>query len=270
LRWWRRSSSRQARRGDRGSAWPGRRGRCSRSRPRRSSSRPVGSVLRSSRAGHAADAGRSRAKPAVPFGGCYRIIDFTLSNCIHSRPAPHPHRLLTQYQARSLEEHIRFGWNFLPRRLEQFITAPAAPRRRQRGTAAPPTRSSTTSTRSRTGSARTRADPLGRSHLQDGLRPHAARAPGERCGAHHRCGAHPDRRGAPLRHPAGRRGRRRVPSFVEKPRPTRRDPRASRASASRRWASTCSRPRSWSAGSRTTPSRRRGSSHDFGKDIIPR
>lgn len=61
-----------------------------------------------------------RAKPAVPFGGAYRIIDFTLSNCIHS--GLRRICLLTQYQARSLEEHVRFGWNFLPRRLEQFIS----------------------------------------------------------------------------------------------------------------------------------------------------
>lgn len=61
-----------------------------------------------------------RAKPAVPFGGAYRIIDFTLSNCIHS--GLRRIHLLTQYQARSLEEHVRFGWNFLPRRLEQWIT----------------------------------------------------------------------------------------------------------------------------------------------------
>ena len=60
---------------------------------------------------------QDRAKPAVPFGGSYRIIDFTLSNCIHS--GLRRIHLLTQYQARSLEEHIRFGWNFLPRRLEQ-------------------------------------------------------------------------------------------------------------------------------------------------------
>ncbi len=61
-----------------------------------------------------------RAKPAVPFGGAYRIIDFTLSNCIHS--GLRRIFVLTQYKARSLEEHIRFGWGFLPRRLEQFIT----------------------------------------------------------------------------------------------------------------------------------------------------
>jgi len=61
-----------------------------------------------------------RAKPAVPFGGIFRIIDFTLSNCIHS--GLRRICLLTQYQARSLEEHVRFGWNFLPRRLEQFIS----------------------------------------------------------------------------------------------------------------------------------------------------
>jgi glucose-1-phosphate adenylyltransferase len=66
---------------------------------------------------------QQRAKPAVPFGGCYRIIDFTLSNCIHS--GLRRINLLTQYQARSLEEHVRFGWNFLPRRLEQFITCRA-------------------------------------------------------------------------------------------------------------------------------------------------
>ena len=61
-----------------------------------------------------------RAKPAVPFGGAYRIIDFTLSNCIHS--GLRRVFVLTQYQALSLEEHIRFAWNFLPRRLEQFIS----------------------------------------------------------------------------------------------------------------------------------------------------
>ena len=60
-----------------------------------------------------------RAKPAVPFGGAYRIIDFTLSNVIHS--GLRRVFVLTQYQAYSLEEHLRLAWNFLPRRLSQFI-----------------------------------------------------------------------------------------------------------------------------------------------------
>ena len=64
-----------------------------------------------------------RAKPAVPFGGAYRIIDFTLSNCIHS--GLRRLYVLTQYQALALEEHIRFAWNFLPRRLLQFISSRA-------------------------------------------------------------------------------------------------------------------------------------------------
>ena len=62
-----------------------------------------------------------RAKPAVPFGGAYRIIDFTLSNCIHS--GLRRIFVLTQYQALALEEHMRFAWNFLPRRLRQYISA---------------------------------------------------------------------------------------------------------------------------------------------------
>jgi glucose-1-phosphate adenylyltransferase len=67
-----------------------------------------------------------RAKPAVTFGGMYRIIDFTLSNCINSG-LRHVY-VLTQYRSRSLEDHLRLGWNFLPRRLAQFIT-PLPPQR---------------------------------------------------------------------------------------------------------------------------------------------
>jgi glucose-1-phosphate adenylyltransferase len=62
---------------------------------------------------------RDRAKPAVPFGGLYRIIDFTLSNFINSglRRA----LVLTQYKARSLDRHIAAGWGFLPREMDEFI-----------------------------------------------------------------------------------------------------------------------------------------------------
>jgi glucose-1-phosphate adenylyltransferase len=54
---------------------------------------------------------RDRAKPAVPFGGIYRIIDITLSNCINS----HLRRVfvLTQYKALSLNRHVRQGWSVL-------------------------------------------------------------------------------------------------------------------------------------------------------------
>jgi glucose-1-phosphate adenylyltransferase len=53
---------------------------------------------------------RDRAKPAVPFGGSYRIIDFTLSNCINS--GLRKVRILTQFKSHSLDRHIRRGWNF--------------------------------------------------------------------------------------------------------------------------------------------------------------
>ena len=62
---------------------------------------------------------RDRAKPAVPFGGSYRIIDFTLSNCINSNLR----RILiaTQYRAASLDRHIHMGWSFLTRELNEFV-----------------------------------------------------------------------------------------------------------------------------------------------------
>jgi len=65
-----------------------------------------------------------RTKPAVPFGGIYRIIDFTLSNCINSDIRQI--FVLTQYKSHSLTNHIQSGWGFLTRRLSQFIeTIPA-------------------------------------------------------------------------------------------------------------------------------------------------
>src|SRR5947209_16526012 len=62
---------------------------------------------------------RDRAKPAVPFGGTYRIIDFTLSNCLNSELRRV--YVLTQYKARSLERHIGAGWNFLSRQLDEYV-----------------------------------------------------------------------------------------------------------------------------------------------------
>lgn len=62
---------------------------------------------------------RDRAKPAVPFGGLYRIIDFTLSNCINS--GLRRVLVLTQYKARSLDRHIAAGWNFLSRAVDEYV-----------------------------------------------------------------------------------------------------------------------------------------------------
>jgi glucose-1-phosphate adenylyltransferase len=62
---------------------------------------------------------RDRAKPAVPFGGLYRIVDFTLSNCINS--GLRRMLVLTQYKARSLDRHIAAGWGFLSRELGEYI-----------------------------------------------------------------------------------------------------------------------------------------------------
>lgn len=62
---------------------------------------------------------RDRAKPAVPFGGLYRIIDFTLSNCINSNLRRI--LVLTQYKARSLDRHLAAGWGFLSRSLDEYI-----------------------------------------------------------------------------------------------------------------------------------------------------
>ena len=62
---------------------------------------------------------RDRAKPAVPFGGIYRIIDFTLSNCINSDMRKI--LVLTQYKATSLNRHLDQGWKFLCRELGEYI-----------------------------------------------------------------------------------------------------------------------------------------------------
>jgi glucose-1-phosphate adenylyltransferase len=63
---------------------------------------------------------RDRAKPAVTFGGIYRIIDVTLSNCVNSDLRRV--YILTQYKALSLNRHVREGWgNIVGRELGEFI-----------------------------------------------------------------------------------------------------------------------------------------------------
>jgi glucose-1-phosphate adenylyltransferase len=62
---------------------------------------------------------RDTAKPAVPFGGAYRIIDFTLSNCINSNARRVI--VLTQYKSLDLIRHIRDGWTILSPELGEYI-----------------------------------------------------------------------------------------------------------------------------------------------------
>jgi glucose-1-phosphate adenylyltransferase len=60
-----------------------------------------------------------RSKPAVPFGGKFRIIDFTLSNCVNS--GIRRIGVATQYKAQSLIQHLQRGWSFLDGRFHEFI-----------------------------------------------------------------------------------------------------------------------------------------------------
>src|SRR5688572_1118916 len=62
---------------------------------------------------------KDRAKPAVYFGGPYRIIDFALSNCINS--GLRRIFIATQYKSLSLNRHIRMGWGIVSEELGEFI-----------------------------------------------------------------------------------------------------------------------------------------------------
>jgi glucose-1-phosphate adenylyltransferase len=71
-----------------------------------------------------------RAKPAVPFGGKHRIVDFALSNCINS--GVRRIGVATQYKAHSLIQHLQRGWNFLDSHLQEFLDVlPAQQRLRE-------------------------------------------------------------------------------------------------------------------------------------------
>lgn len=62
-----------------------------------------------------------RAKPSVPFGGKYRIIDFPLSNCLHS--GIRRVLVLTQYKSHSLQKHLRDAWSIYNPEMGEYITA---------------------------------------------------------------------------------------------------------------------------------------------------
>jgi glucose-1-phosphate adenylyltransferase len=70
---------------------------------------------------------KDRAKPAVPFGGKYRIIDFTLSNCLNA--GLRQIAVMIQYKSHSLDRHIRNGWNVLNGELGEYIASIPAQQR---------------------------------------------------------------------------------------------------------------------------------------------
>jgi glucose-1-phosphate adenylyltransferase len=76
-------------------------------------------ILAGGRGTRLQDLTRWRAKPAVPFGGKFRIIDFPLSNCINS--GIRRIGVLTQYKAHSLIQHVQKGWGFLRGEFGEFV-----------------------------------------------------------------------------------------------------------------------------------------------------
>jgi glucose-1-phosphate adenylyltransferase len=62
---------------------------------------------------------KDRSKPAVPFGGIYRLIDFTLSNCVNSQI--YKIIVLPQYKSQSLTDHLEAGWNIFSQKMGHFL-----------------------------------------------------------------------------------------------------------------------------------------------------
>ena len=79
----------------------------------------VALILAGGRGSRLKDLTNWRAKPAVPFGGKFRIIDFPLSNCINS--GIRRVGVVTQYKSHSLMQHIQRGWGFLRGEFNEFV-----------------------------------------------------------------------------------------------------------------------------------------------------
>lgn len=86
---------------------------------RRRSRRTLALVLAGGRGSRLRDLTNIRAKPAVHFGGKFRIIDFALSNCLNS--GIRRIGVITQYKSHSLLRHIQRGWSFLRNEMGEFI-----------------------------------------------------------------------------------------------------------------------------------------------------
>lgn len=79
----------------------------------------VALILAGGRGSRLKDLTEKRAKPAVHFGGKFRIIDFALSNCLNS--GIRRIGVITQYQSHSLVQHIQRGWSFLNEEMNEFV-----------------------------------------------------------------------------------------------------------------------------------------------------
>ena len=209
-----------------------------------------------------------RAKPAVPFGGKFRIIDFALSNCVNS--GIRRIGICTQYKSHSLIRHVQRGWSFLDGRFDEFVELLPAQQRITgdwyRGTADAVYQNLDIL---RGHAPRVGAGARRRPRLQDGLRAHDRRS----TSAQRRQVTVALRRGAASRRPALRRDARRRTA------PHHRLPGKARGPAGHARASPTSRSGSMGIYVFNAPflyellqqdARRHGSDHDFGKDIIPR
>jgi glucose-1-phosphate adenylyltransferase len=111
-----------------------------------------------------------RCKPATPFGGKFRIIDFVLSNCVNS--GIRQIFLMTQYKGQSLIQHVQRGWSYLRGEFGEFIDV--VPAQQQVGMHVVPRHRRLRLPEPRPdprAAAQARAGARRRSHLQDGLRP---------------------------------------------------------------------------------------------------
>ena len=192
-----------------------------------------------------------RAKPAVYFGGPYRIIDFTLSNCINS--GFRRIFIATQYKSLSLNRHVRMGWNVVSEELGEFIEMlPPQKRVGEHWYLGNGRRRLPEPLFHRARGPEPRGGAVGRPRLQDGLRQDAPVPPGPERRRH---AGDPRDPGRPT--DAGSASSAwtsttasRVPGEAGR---SRRASPARRIWRWRRWASTSSRPTSWSRRSRTTP-----------------
>ena len=212
---------------------------------------------------------RNVAKPAVPFGGIYRIIDFTLSNCINSGLR----RIfcLTQYKSLELTRHLREGWNLFAGELGEFIEVIPPMKRIHTdwylGTADAVYQNIESIEAERPSHVLILSgDHIYKMNYREMLDWHAS-LPRRR---HHR--HHPDAAvtGRPLRHRGHRSGDLSHPRIRGEAgaRPAVRSRLSTRRWSAPRWASTSSRRRSSLAALRAD-AEDPASSHDFGRDVIP-